>query len=168
MGRLQSIETALSSINQVVFQELCDSFLALKNNNYSALSRTISNHPILQAENFSQGLGSDIYLCFQRSILLWKVFFACLPEVHVDLFQGKVFQLIEPEELYQHGMVCRIVLEVVLFELKKFVHLLKVHKHLFDKAVIDRIILREMMAIVHNSPANPTVPDTWILAPPMV
>jgi hypothetical protein len=39
MSRLQSIENALSAINDVVFQELCDSFLALRNTNYSALSR---------------------------------------------------------------------------------------------------------------------------------
>ena len=39
MSRLQSIENALSSINGTVFQELCDSFLAIRNNNYSALSR---------------------------------------------------------------------------------------------------------------------------------
>lgn len=40
MSRLQAIEKALSSINQAAFQELCDSFLALRNNNYSAFSRT--------------------------------------------------------------------------------------------------------------------------------
>ncbi len=40
MIRLQAIEKALSSINQAAFQELCDSFLALRNNNYSAFSRT--------------------------------------------------------------------------------------------------------------------------------
>ena len=40
MSRLQAIETALSSINQAAFQELCDSFLALRNSNYSAFSRT--------------------------------------------------------------------------------------------------------------------------------
>lgn len=39
MSRLQSIENALSSINEVVFQELCDCFLALRNANYSVLSR---------------------------------------------------------------------------------------------------------------------------------
>lgn len=39
MSRLQSIENALSAINDVVFQELCDSFLALRNTNYSAISR---------------------------------------------------------------------------------------------------------------------------------
>lgn len=40
MGRLQAIENALSAINQAAFQELCDSFLALRNSNYSAFSRT--------------------------------------------------------------------------------------------------------------------------------
>lgn len=40
MSRLQAIENALSSINQAAFQNLCDSFLALRNSNYSAFSRT--------------------------------------------------------------------------------------------------------------------------------
>lgn len=40
MSRLQAIENALSSINDAVFQELCDCFLALKNSNYSLFSRT--------------------------------------------------------------------------------------------------------------------------------
>jgi hypothetical protein len=40
MSRLQAIENAISSINQAAFQELCDSFLALRNRNYSAFSRT--------------------------------------------------------------------------------------------------------------------------------
>ena len=40
MSRLQTIENALSSINESVFQELCDSFLAIRNGNYSAFSRT--------------------------------------------------------------------------------------------------------------------------------
>ena len=40
MSRLQAVENALSSINQAAFQELCDSFLALRNTNYSAFSRT--------------------------------------------------------------------------------------------------------------------------------
>lgn len=40
MSRLQAIENALSSINSAAFQELCDSFLALRNPNYSAFSRT--------------------------------------------------------------------------------------------------------------------------------
>lgn len=40
MSRLQAIENALSSINEAVFQELCDSFLAIRNSNYSAFSRT--------------------------------------------------------------------------------------------------------------------------------
>ena len=40
MSRLQAIENGLSSINQAAFQNLCDSFLALRNTNYSAFSRT--------------------------------------------------------------------------------------------------------------------------------
>ncbi|QCX38990.1 ATP-binding protein [Aureibaculum algae] len=40
MSKLQNIENALSAINGAVFQELCDSFLLLRNNNYSAFSRT--------------------------------------------------------------------------------------------------------------------------------
>jgi hypothetical protein len=40
MSRLQAIENGLSSINQSAFQNLCDSFLALRNSNYSAFSRT--------------------------------------------------------------------------------------------------------------------------------
>lgn len=40
MTRLQSIENSLSSINPAVFQELCDSFLAVRNKNYSAFSRS--------------------------------------------------------------------------------------------------------------------------------
>ncbi len=40
MKRLQTIENALTAINDVVFQELCDSFLALRNNNYIAFSRS--------------------------------------------------------------------------------------------------------------------------------
>lgn len=40
MGRFSSIEDALIQINDAVFQELCDSFLALRNDNYSAFSRT--------------------------------------------------------------------------------------------------------------------------------
>lgn len=40
MSRLQAIENALLSINQAAFQNLCDSFLALRNSNYSAFSRT--------------------------------------------------------------------------------------------------------------------------------
>jgi hypothetical protein len=40
MSRLQAIENALTSINPAAFQELCDSFLALRNSNYSAFSRT--------------------------------------------------------------------------------------------------------------------------------
>lgn len=40
MSRLQAIENRLLSINQAAFQNLCDSFLALRNTNYSAFSRT--------------------------------------------------------------------------------------------------------------------------------
>ena len=40
MSRLQSIENALSEINETVFQELCDSFLAIRNKNYATLSRS--------------------------------------------------------------------------------------------------------------------------------
>lgn len=40
MSRLQSIENALANINETVFQELCDSFLVLKNENYRAFSRS--------------------------------------------------------------------------------------------------------------------------------
>lgn len=39
MGRLQSIENALTEINESVFQELCDSFLMLKYSNYQTFSR---------------------------------------------------------------------------------------------------------------------------------
>ena len=39
MTRLQSIEQALQRINPTIFQELCDSFLALRNENYKAFSR---------------------------------------------------------------------------------------------------------------------------------
>ena len=40
MSRLQAIENALASINPAAFQELCDSFLTLRNSNYIAFSRT--------------------------------------------------------------------------------------------------------------------------------
>ncbi len=39
MRRLQSIENALASINETIFQELCDSFLILTNENYRTFSR---------------------------------------------------------------------------------------------------------------------------------
>lgn len=39
MSRLQTIENALVSINETVFQELCDSFLILRNENYRTFSR---------------------------------------------------------------------------------------------------------------------------------
>lgn len=35
MSRLQAIENELIAINEAVFQELCDSFLILKNQNYA-------------------------------------------------------------------------------------------------------------------------------------
>lgn len=40
MSKLQSIEQALIEINETIFQELCDSYLVLRNENYSAFSRT--------------------------------------------------------------------------------------------------------------------------------
>jgi DNA polymerase III delta prime subunit len=40
MGRLQSIQKALQEINESVFQELCDHFLAFKNTNYTTIIRT--------------------------------------------------------------------------------------------------------------------------------
>lgn len=40
MSRLQAIENVLVNINETVFQELCDCFLALRNSNYRAFSRT--------------------------------------------------------------------------------------------------------------------------------
>lgn len=40
MSRLQTIQNALIAINETVFQELCDSFLILRNENYKAFSRT--------------------------------------------------------------------------------------------------------------------------------
>lgn len=39
MSRLQLIENALVSINESLFQELCDSFLIIRNNNYRVFSR---------------------------------------------------------------------------------------------------------------------------------
>jgi len=39
MSRLQDIEEKLIQINEAVFQELCDCFLSLRNDNYKALSR---------------------------------------------------------------------------------------------------------------------------------
>ena len=39
MSRVQAIENALANINETVFQELCDSFLILKNENYRTFSR---------------------------------------------------------------------------------------------------------------------------------
>jgi hypothetical protein len=39
MSRLQDIENNLLSINDAVFQELCDCFLSLRNDNYKAFSR---------------------------------------------------------------------------------------------------------------------------------
>lgn len=40
MTKLQTIENALITINETLFQELCDSFLLRKNSNYAAFSRT--------------------------------------------------------------------------------------------------------------------------------
>lgn len=40
MSRLQTIENRLKEINGTVFQELCDSYLAIRDNNYLAISRT--------------------------------------------------------------------------------------------------------------------------------
>ena len=40
MSRLQTIQNALIAINETVFQELCDSFLILRNEHYKAFSRT--------------------------------------------------------------------------------------------------------------------------------
>lgn len=40
MSRLQLIESALIAINETVFQELCDSFLLLRHQNYRVFSRT--------------------------------------------------------------------------------------------------------------------------------
>jgi len=40
MSRFQSIENELKAINGTVFQELCDSYLKLRNQNYLAFSRT--------------------------------------------------------------------------------------------------------------------------------
>ncbi|WP_049669755.1 hypothetical protein [Bacillus sp. FJAT-27916] len=40
MSRLQTIENRLVEINETVFQELCDSYLILRNSNYSSFART--------------------------------------------------------------------------------------------------------------------------------
>jgi broad-specificity NMP kinase len=40
MSRLQTIENRLKEINGIVFQELCDSYLTIRDNNYLAISRT--------------------------------------------------------------------------------------------------------------------------------
>lgn len=40
MSRLQTIENRLKEINGTVFQELCDSYLTIRDNNYLAISRT--------------------------------------------------------------------------------------------------------------------------------
>lgn len=40
------------------------------------------------------------------------------------------------------------MLQVVLLELIEFIHPLEVHEHLFHKAVIDRIVLREIVAAI--------------------
>lgn len=65
MNRLQTIENALSAINETVFQELCDSFLVLKNNNYRAFSRTGS-----QSSKQKTIKGTpDTFYCFQTEII---------------------------------------------------------------------------------------------------
>jgi len=40
MGRYQAIVSGLKAVNDTIFQELCDKFLVLRNNNYAAFSRT--------------------------------------------------------------------------------------------------------------------------------
>ena len=40
MSRLQTIENRLREINETVFQELCDSYLILRNSNYASFART--------------------------------------------------------------------------------------------------------------------------------
>ncbi|MGD7046149.1 hypothetical protein [Jeotgalibacillus proteolyticus] len=40
MSRLQTIENRLTEINETVFQELCDSYLILRNSNYASFART--------------------------------------------------------------------------------------------------------------------------------
>lgn len=40
MSRLQTIENRLMEINETVFQELCDSYLILRNSNYASFART--------------------------------------------------------------------------------------------------------------------------------
>ncbi|WP_449598900.1 hypothetical protein [Niallia sp. Marseille-Q9988] len=40
MSRLQAIENRLMEINETVFQELCDSYLILRNSNYASFART--------------------------------------------------------------------------------------------------------------------------------
>lgn len=39
MSRLQSVENQLISVNETIFQELCDSFLLIRNDNYKTFSR---------------------------------------------------------------------------------------------------------------------------------
>jgi hypothetical protein len=41
-----------------------------------------------------------------------------------------------------------VLFEVVFLEPEKFVHSIEMHQHLLDKAVIDWIVVREMMAAV--------------------
>jgi hypothetical protein len=96
-------------------------------------SNDLKNHPFSQTKSRSQLSGSDIYSDFQRSVLLWNIYFTRLPKIFVDLFQGEIFQSIEPAELNQNFMVCWIVLEVVLFEFEKLVHPFEVHEHLSTK-----------------------------------
>ena len=91
-------------------------------------SNDLKNHPFSQTKSRSQVSGSDIYSDFQRSVLLGKVFFARLPDIFIDLFQGELFQSIEPAELHQYGVVCRIVLQVVFFEFIEFIQPFEVHE----------------------------------------
>ena len=74
--------------------------------------------------------------------------FACLPEVYVDLFQVEGLQPIEPSERHYNSMVYRIILQIVFFEIIKFINLIEVHEHLCHVSVIHRIVLREMVAAV--------------------
>ncbi|MBU2759228.1 hypothetical protein [Acidithiobacillus sulfurivorans] len=102
-------------------------------------SNDLKNHPFSQTKSRSQVSGSDIYSDFHKSVLLGKVFFARLPNIFIDLFQGEFFQSIEPAELHQYGVVCRIVLQVVFFEFIEFIHPLEVHEHLFYAVRLSRL-----------------------------
>jgi hypothetical protein len=58
------------------------------------------NHSISQTRSFPQIPGRNITLYFGISILNWKVLLTCLPQVFIYLFQGEIFQSVEPAELY--------------------------------------------------------------------